>query len=136
MLLLLPSCSTPLPRLLQELFPGSDVARMVELAPALFLESPWPQTQAQLAAASSLLRRELQGADVDFMFQVSEWEWVERVLSSAALCFPVGRQFPGCCWLMQGHWPYPHAWLATSTRCRACPPCPTPTSTGGPSHPV
>ena len=65
-----PLCACALP--LQELFPGSDVARMIELAPGLFLESPWPQTQAQLEAASTLLRRELQGAEVDFMFQVSE----------------------------------------------------------------
>lgn len=53
----------------QALFPGSDVARMVELAPAAFLEGPWPPIGAQLEAASGLLRRELAGADVDFMFQ-------------------------------------------------------------------
>ncbi|KAL4427323.1 hypothetical protein ABPG77_003232 [Micractinium sp. CCAP 211/92] len=54
---------------MKELFPGCDVARMVELAPAAFLDSPWPATQRQLAAASTLLRRGLQGADVCFMFQ-------------------------------------------------------------------
>lgn len=55
---------------LQELFPGSDVARMVELAPAAFLEGRWPPKQQQLEAASTLLRGELEGAEVDFMFQV------------------------------------------------------------------
>lgn len=43
---------------------------MVELAPAAFLDAPWPATQQQLAAASALLRRGLEGADVCFMFQV------------------------------------------------------------------
>ncbi len=65
-----PRTRTPAPSALQELFPGCDVARMVELAPAAFLDSPWPATQRQLAAASTLLRRGLQGADVCFMFQV------------------------------------------------------------------
>ncbi|KAI7835451.1 hypothetical protein COHA_010645, partial [Chlorella ohadii] len=51
------------------LFPGSDVARMVELAPAAFLNGDWPPKAQQLEAASSLLRRELCGADLDFMFQ-------------------------------------------------------------------
>lgn len=54
---------------MKELFPGSDVARMVELAPGAFLDGPWPATQQQLAAASALLRRGLQGADCCFMFQ-------------------------------------------------------------------
>lgn len=46
------------------------MARMVELAPAVFLEGPWPPKAAQLGAAAALLRRELEGADCDFMFQV------------------------------------------------------------------
>lgn len=54
----------------QALFPGSDVARMVELAPASFLEGDWPPKALQLEEASALLRRELCGADLDFMFQV------------------------------------------------------------------
>lgn len=58
----------------QALFPGSDVARMVELAPAAFLDGDWPPKAQQLEAASSLLRRELCGADLDFMFQVGEMD--------------------------------------------------------------
>lgn len=54
---------------LKELFPGSDVARMVELAPGQFLEGTWAPTQRQLADASRLLRAELAGAELDVMFQ-------------------------------------------------------------------
>ena len=46
------------------------MARMIALQPALFLDGEWAPKQVQLAEASSLLRRELQGADCDFMFQV------------------------------------------------------------------
>jgi len=42
---------------------------MVELAPGSFLEGPWPPKERQLAAASALLRRELEGAELDVMFQ-------------------------------------------------------------------
>ncbi len=63
----------------QALFPGSDVARMVELAPAAFLDGDWPPKAQQLEAASSLLRRELCGADLDFMFQVGLRDgWIVR----------------------------------------------------------
>ena len=82
---------------LQELFPGSDVARMIELAPGLFLESPWPQTQAQLEASSSLLRRELAGAEVDFMFQVSKCSG--EAGAAVALRIPAGRQAGCLCFL-------------------------------------
>lgn len=54
---------------IKNLFPGSNVARMVELAPAAFLDGPWPPKEQQLEAASRLLRQELHGADNDFMFQ-------------------------------------------------------------------
>ena len=57
----------------QALFPGCDVARMVELAPGpllLHAGDDWPaSTGAQLEASATLLRRELKGADTDFMFQ-------------------------------------------------------------------
>jgi hypothetical protein len=43
---------------------------MVELAPAAFLDGPWPPKARQLEAASRLLRRELEGAELDFMFTV------------------------------------------------------------------
>lgn len=42
---------------------------MIALQPAPFLSGEWDPTREQLAAAAALLRRELQGADVDFMFQ-------------------------------------------------------------------
>ena len=43
---------------------------MVELAPGPFLEGAWHPKAEQLAAAAALLRAELAGAEVDFMFQV------------------------------------------------------------------
>lgn len=53
---------------------------MVELAPTSFLDGDWPPKAQQLEAASALLRRELEGADLDFMFQVgvqrAGGEWV------------------------------------------------------------
>ncbi|PSC67249.1 hypothetical protein C2E20_9056 [Micractinium conductrix] len=54
---------------MKDLFPLSDVARMVELAPGPFLEGAWHPKAEQLAAAAALLRAELAGAEVDFMFQ-------------------------------------------------------------------
>lgn len=42
---------------------------MVELAPGALLDAPWPPLREQLAAAAALLRAELDGAELDFMFQ-------------------------------------------------------------------
>lgn len=55
---------------LQVLFPGADVACMVELAPAAFLDGPWPPKAQQLEAANQLLQKELDGADLNCMYQV------------------------------------------------------------------
>lgn len=51
------------------LFPGADVACMVELAPAAFLDGPWPPKAQQLEAANQLLQKELDGADLNCMYQ-------------------------------------------------------------------
>jgi hypothetical protein len=52
------------------MFPGANVARMVELAPAAFLDGPWTAKAEQLRAASQLLQQELRGAELDRMFEV------------------------------------------------------------------
>lgn len=54
---------------LKGLFPGSDVARMIELLPSGFLGSDWPATEQLVEGNSQLLRQGLHGADVDFLFQ-------------------------------------------------------------------
>lgn len=54
---------------LKGMFPGSNVARMVELLPTAFLSGPWEETSAQLRRTSGLLREGLQGADLDAMFE-------------------------------------------------------------------
>lgn len=56
---------------LKSLFPGSNVARMMELTPSAFLAAPWLETEKRLEKSSKLLREKLQGADLDFMFQVT-----------------------------------------------------------------
>jgi hypothetical protein len=54
---------------LKSIFPGSNVARMVELTPTAFLVGDWDETATRLRATSSLLREGLVGADVDAMFE-------------------------------------------------------------------
>lgn len=54
---------------IKELFPGCDVARMVELVPSMFLVAPWTETYAQLKETNAILRQGLKGADVDAMFE-------------------------------------------------------------------
>ena len=54
---------------LKRLFPGSNVARMVELLPTAFLSGSWDDTFTHLRCTSNLLREGLEGADVDCMFE-------------------------------------------------------------------
>jgi hypothetical protein len=61
--------------LLQGVFPGSDVSRMVELQPAAFLGGEWPAVKRQVGAAAEILQEGLRGADTDFMFQASCGAW-------------------------------------------------------------
>ncbi len=57
---------------LKGLFPGTNVARMVELLPTAFLaeqNEAWKETMEKLRCTSDLLREGLQGADVDAIFE-------------------------------------------------------------------
>lgn len=55
---------------MKSLFPKSDVARMVELAPDEFLgQNDWTIVENQIECAAEVLREGLVGADVDFLFQ-------------------------------------------------------------------
>lgn len=64
---------------------------MVELAPAAFLDGPWPPKARQLEAASWLLRRELEGAELDFMFTVG---WAGGAKLAGATKFGLGSALP------------------------------------------
>ncbi|KAL4527170.1 hypothetical protein Ndes2526B_g09119 [Nannochloris sp. 'desiccata'] len=57
---------------LKGLFPGTNVARMVELLPTAFLaeqSDQWKETIEKLRRTSELLREGLQGANVDAIFE-------------------------------------------------------------------
>ena len=55
---------------LKELFPSTNVARMVELLPTAFLgDNAWEETLENLRRTSQLLREGLFGADVDAIFE-------------------------------------------------------------------
>lgn len=54
---------------LKFMFPGCDIARMVELVPSGFLVGPWDAIERQLLESSEILRDGLKGADVDAIFE-------------------------------------------------------------------
>ena len=54
---------------LKDMFPGCDIARMIELVPSAFLADELAPTLERVGATSGLLRQGLAGADVDAMFE-------------------------------------------------------------------